>query len=526
MTLRILKPLNAIASLLTVLTMASNSPLAIDSRAAAASNEGQRLGSIHTQEDGGARNAQVDPALLSPLNSISSGNTSRHLARPTLQYGFTLEDGLLLVGGILNVAACLFNSVLAGVNFAWYPVAALSCSSAISVVKAVATNEAPYKEFADLWTYAREELARTQRLETSHSAEDFLAEMLGPAPREPEIVDAHMSSDVACQERNTVFTNADYAFPSAYVKTANAAADTRVRSDWFAESVDGYGPNSYLASDLLIGEGPEFCLGYDPMNYPTPTGVYRVDIYLNGNYAKSVEFTVEAEPEIIDGNGVFVTDAYMSLDEDGSQRTEDYSEDDTFYANVELAETRYEMEVSLEWYFYDYDRQLIHTSASPPNESGLWTGILAPGMPWPEGTYMVDVFINDEYQTFLVFSVFARTPDIGGGGDDNGQGQTDFDGRYEGQAFLDCPSSYYSGTVTATYVLRGNQITYEERRATADIEINSSGLASWTWSYYLEGNVTEEHSAQFGGGIVRGKVDVYGWDPSGKCTANYTGYRQ
>ncbi|MBI2845655.1 MAG: hypothetical protein HYX86_03805 [Chloroflexi bacterium] len=105
-----------------------------------------------------------------------------------------------------------------------------------------------------------------------------------------------------------------------------------------------------------------------------------------------------------------------------------------------------------------------------------------------------------------------------------------FDGSYEGQGQISCPSAFYGGTVVAAFTLRGNQITDHETGATATVTWGSSGQASWTWTYNLGGsNIREEHSARFyvsgGETIVEGTVTASGFDPKGDCEGPYTGHR-
>lgn len=104
------------------------------------------------------------------------------------------------------------------------------------------------------------------------------------------IADAYMARDEAGDDRTDVFTPTDE-FHSI-VKLANAPDDTEVKATWYAVEVEGIDPNSQIAEfTLQTGDATiPFNLTNDN---PWPAGSYKVDISLNGEVKKTLEFKVE-----------------------------------------------------------------------------------------------------------------------------------------------------------------------------------------------------------------------------------------
>lgn len=103
------------------------------------------------------------------------------------------------------------------------------------------------------------------------------------------INEAYLASDSEGQQRTTTFDQADTFY--AIVDLANAPDDTVVLARWFAVNADGVEPEflidevSYTSPDAII----TFHLTNDQF---WPTGQYRVDLYLNSELDRSLEFEV------------------------------------------------------------------------------------------------------------------------------------------------------------------------------------------------------------------------------------------
>lgn len=103
------------------------------------------------------------------------------------------------------------------------------------------------------------------------------------------IADAWMSTDEAGDARNTVFTPEAVFY--AQVDLRNAPDDTLLKAVWTAVEVEDTEP------DLMIEE-TEFTTGSGLIHFELsnlnlwPDGRYKVEIYLNGELAKTLEFEV------------------------------------------------------------------------------------------------------------------------------------------------------------------------------------------------------------------------------------------
>jgi hypothetical protein len=103
------------------------------------------------------------------------------------------------------------------------------------------------------------------------------------------IKDAKMALDPDGNQPTTVFS------PEAtfycVVDLANAPDDTVVKAVWTAAQVEDVEPDFYLGEkDITLGSGRiHFELSNDNL---WPTGKYKVDLYLNGELDRTLEFEV------------------------------------------------------------------------------------------------------------------------------------------------------------------------------------------------------------------------------------------
>jgi hypothetical protein len=105
-----------------------------------------------------------------------------------------------------------------------------------------------------------------------------------------EITNAYMSKDENGASPTTIFDNNDIFY--CIVETSNAPSDIKVKVEWYAVDIDqeDIEPNTLLESFELEGSDVfTFSLSND---YLWPYGLYRADIYLNGEFHSSVNFSV------------------------------------------------------------------------------------------------------------------------------------------------------------------------------------------------------------------------------------------
>lgn len=103
------------------------------------------------------------------------------------------------------------------------------------------------------------------------------------------ISDAWMSTDEGGAERVTAFTQ-DAVF-YAQVDLQNAPDDTTLKAVWMAVEAQDTEPNFVITeTEFVTGDGlVHFTLSNDNL---WPTGKYKVDLYMNGELANTLEFEV------------------------------------------------------------------------------------------------------------------------------------------------------------------------------------------------------------------------------------------
>ena len=106
------------------------------------------------------------------------------------------------------------------------------------------------------------------------------------------IAGAKMARDAEGSDPTTVF-NQDEVF-YAVVDLANAPDDTKIKASWVAVDADGTDPNLVIDEvEVTAGSGSvNFNLTNDKL---WPVGTYKVDLYLNDELDRTLDFTVEGE---------------------------------------------------------------------------------------------------------------------------------------------------------------------------------------------------------------------------------------
>ena len=104
-----------------------------------------------------------------------------------------------------------------------------------------------------------------------------------------------------------------------------------------------------------------------------------------------------------------VKSATLAADEAGSQPTTTFEPSDTFYLLVDLANAPDDTTLKASWYAVDVGAaaapNTLIDEASMTTGSAVVTFDLAHDDAWPPGTYKVDLFLNDELNQTLNFSV-------------------------------------------------------------------------------------------------------------------------
>ena len=104
-----------------------------------------------------------------------------------------------------------------------------------------------------------------------------------------------------------------------------------------------------------------------------------------------------------------ITDAYMTANSDGSGKTSVFSDDQTFYCIVIVANAPDDTSLKAVWTAVDVadvDSGLVLDEIEiTTNGQNEFTFNLQNDMLWPMGTYKVDVYMNDKLEQTLEFQV-------------------------------------------------------------------------------------------------------------------------
>jgi hypothetical protein len=104
------------------------------------------------------------------------------------------------------------------------------------------------------------------------------------------IKSAVLSADSSGSPETTVFAQDEVFY--CVVELANAPDSTTLKAIWYAVDVEGTDPNLLIdQSELTLGDGTAtFNLANDQL---WPTGTYKVELYLNGELDRTLEFQVQ-----------------------------------------------------------------------------------------------------------------------------------------------------------------------------------------------------------------------------------------
>ncbi len=102
---------------------------------------------------------------------------------------------------------------------------------------------------------------------------------------------AKLSPNESGTPETTVFKQDDYTV-YCLVKLANAPDDTVVKAVWTAVDVEGVEPNFVIDTASITSGDAD--LTFDlTNNQPWPVGKYKVDLYINDKFNRSLEYQVK-----------------------------------------------------------------------------------------------------------------------------------------------------------------------------------------------------------------------------------------
>jgi hypothetical protein len=103
-----------------------------------------------------------------------------------------------------------------------------------------------------------------------------------------------------------------------------------------------------------------------------------------------------------------ISDAWMSTDADGANRTTVYAQDATFYAQADLRNAPEGTQIQGIWTAVDVqdtEPDFVIAEAELETESSVVTFDLSNDGLWPIGTYKIDLYLNDTLATTIDFEV-------------------------------------------------------------------------------------------------------------------------
>ena len=104
-----------------------------------------------------------------------------------------------------------------------------------------------------------------------------------------------------------------------------------------------------------------------------------------------------------------ISSAKMSADSEGTQETTVYSQDQTFYCIVELANAPEDTKLKAVWTAAEVDGEqpnlLIDQAEVTAGDQNVVTFDLTNSGLWPVGKYKVDLYLNDKLDQTLEFEV-------------------------------------------------------------------------------------------------------------------------
>lgn len=106
------------------------------------------------------------------------------------------------------------------------------------------------------------------------------------------ITNVYLATDENATNQVTSYAPADQYF-YCFFDLNNAPDDTVVKGVWTLVSADGYDSNSEIDSAEVTGSDNTYFFSLNRSTDAWPIGKYKIDLYLNGDLAETVEFEVQ-----------------------------------------------------------------------------------------------------------------------------------------------------------------------------------------------------------------------------------------
>lgn len=184
---------------------------------------------------------------------------------------------------------------------------------------------------------------------------------------------------------------------------SNAPDDTHLKTTWLALEVADIAPETVIdEAELTTGSGA-FNFSLEQSSALWPPGKYRVDLYLNDELFEQYEYEVKQTiPPVVER-------LRLAQDAQGDQSTLSFSPEDTIFLRGDLKNSPGSSLVRVVWSALQAQGELLagvidqqeQSLGSGPFSIKLQSGLSA----WPEGSYSVDVFLDEILVQTLEFQV-------------------------------------------------------------------------------------------------------------------------
>jgi hypothetical protein len=248
-------------------------------------------------------------------------------------------------------------------------------------------------------------------------------------PLTAAIQEARTAKDPAGHQPTTTYAPGDTFY--CVVELAHAPESTRLRAFWSAIEVAGAPPNTPIGeAELTSGSGSlHFNLSNENL---WPVGRYKVELYLNGQLDRTLEFDVQeaiaapppaealptstpvpptsTPPPPTPTPPPTITGASLVPDLENSEPTTIFRPEETFYCVVTLAAPLPETRVKAVWTAaqaegVEPDTLIDEEELTPVADRQQLAFALDNDKLWPFGQYQVDLYLNGEFDRTLEFQV-------------------------------------------------------------------------------------------------------------------------
>lgn len=265
----------------------------------------------------------------------------------------------------------------------------------------------------NLWPAGKYKIDLYLNDELDHTLEFEVRGESVPSPTEPpetvstaRIEYAYMARDEAGTDQTNVFSPNDVFY--CILELVDAPDDTRLKAVWYAVQAEGIEPNFLINETEISGSDDTYTFSLTPTGQ-WPPGSYKAEIYLNDELAYLFEFEVEgAESPTISPLAEFITSAYTSRDDLGTDPTVIFSPNDVFYFIVTMADSSQVTTMKAIWYAVEAEGQQPNSLLDEVETSevfDIYTFSLSPSGQWALGEYMVELYMNGELVGIAEFEV-------------------------------------------------------------------------------------------------------------------------